>query len=1068
MLRLLFTVVVCGAGFAATPVPLTSGDPTACFNRMDGAGTLTTVAVSGMPFSTALHVKTAAIPATANDWDIRPRCFATLAAKQDDVVVAAFWMRAVAPAGGMGFTTFVVEQNVSPYTKSVTYTAAAGSQWRRFEAPFTMAQTYAAGGYNLSFWTTFPNQEIEIGGFTILDYGPGVPFSALGLTAWPYDGHAADAPWRTAAAQRIDRYRKGDIVVALRDDAGKPMAGTGVRVKMRRHGFGFGTAVAGDALQNTGADGANYRAALKRLFNKAVPENALKWPFFESWGRPQADYMLPWLASNGFAQVRGHNVIWPGLSNLPQDVQTLLKTAPVDATALRKRIDTHIAEVMAYARGKVTEWDVLNEPYTNKDVQAALGDAEMISWFQQARAADPGAKLYINDYDNVESGGYSMQHINGFYSIIKTMLEGGAPIDGIGLQAHFNTNLTAPDRVMEVFDQFAGFGKDLQITEFDVTLADEQLQADYTRDFLTLAFSHPAVKGFMIWGFWAGAHWRPSAAMIRKDWSTTLAHDAWNDLIYRQWWTDVTGTTGVDGTFRTRGFLGDYDVEYTVNGVTRTLPLTTSSNTLPTYVSNGSVAGTLTAAGVVNGASFQGGSVAPGEIVTIFGSGFGPASIAQASYGADRKLPTSVGDTKVLFDGIAAPMIYAAAGQTAAIAPYAIKTTTKIQVEYLGTVSNAVALPVAAAAPGIFQCANKPGVAVVVNYSAGGKISCNDDYTPPGPGDVVSFYATGEGAVTPAIADGQAPAGVYPAPGAWSAAFGGVTAQMCASTFIGLVYAGVTQVNVCVPEGAPRTASVPLTLTVGGAQSPPAATDLSPGWKLIWSDEFNGAAGSPPDGSKWAFDLGGGGWGNQELETYTNNAANIFQDGAGNLTVRAVRGPDGQYTSARMKTQGKFEFQYGKAEARIRIPSGQGLWPAFWMLGADIATANWPACGEIDIMENIGREPATVHATVHGPGYSGGGGIGGPANLAAGRFADDYHVYGVEWSAKTVAFYLDGAKYFEVTPAKLPTGAKWVYDHPFFLLLNVAVGGQWPGNPDATTVFPQQMLVDWVRVYQQR
>ncbi len=166
-----------------------------------------------------------------------------------------------------------------------------------------------------------------------------------------------------------------------------------------------------------------------------------------------------------------------------------------------------------------------------------------------------------------------------------------------------------------------------------------------------------------------------------------------------------------------------------------------------------------------------------------------------------------------------------------------------------------------------------------------------------------------------------------------------------------------------------------------------------------------------------------------------------------------------------MKTSGKFEQQYGRFEARIKISYGQGMWPAFWMLGNDIGTVGWPTCGEIDIMENIGKEPAMVHGTIHGPGYSGGTGIGSPFSLAKGRFADDYHLYAVEWEPNLVRFYVDNNLYATRTPADLPQGTKWVYDHPFFMILNLAVGGDWPGAPDNATVFPQTMLVDYVRVY---
>jgi len=245
------------------------------------------------------------------------------------------------------------------------------------------------------------------------------------------------------------------------------------------------------------------------------------------------------------------------------------------------------------------------------------------------------------------------------------------------------------------------------------------------------------------------------------------------------------------------------------------------------------------------------------------------------------------------------------------------------------------------------------------------------------------------------------------------------------------------------------------------------------GWKLTWSDEFNAADGSPVDSSKWVSETGGKGWGNQELEYYTSRPQNAIQQG-GNLVITALAekftGSDGvtrDYTSARLKTQTRFSEKYGRFEARIKIPRGQGIWPAFWMLGDNIDRVGWPGCGEIDIMENIGREPTLVHGTIHGPGYSGANGIGAPFALTdTAGFADGFHIYAVEWAPRTIRFYVDDHLYATRTPADLPKGTKWVYDHPFFILLNVAVGGGWPGNPDRTSVFPQTMLVDYVRVYQ--
>jgi beta-glucanase (GH16 family) len=236
-------------------------------------------------------------------------------------------------------------------------------------------------------------------------------------------------------------------------------------------------------------------------------------------------------------------------------------------------------------------------------------------------------------------------------------------------------------------------------------------------------------------------------------------------------------------------------------------------------------------------------------------------------------------------------------------------------------------------------------------------------------------------------------------------------------------------------------------------------------WTLAWNDDFDGPANSAPDQSKWAYDLGAGGWGNHELETYTDNRENSFLDGKGNLVIRTLRSTSGGYTSARLKTQGKFSTAYGKIEVRIKLPYGQGIWPAFWMLGDDIESVAWPTCGEIDIMENIGREPLLNHGSLHGPGYPPEG-ITGKYELPDHQpYHDAFHVFTIEWTPGKVEFFVDGVRYESVTPASMPAKAKWVFEHPFFILLNVAVGGDWPGNPDSSTVFPQEMLVDYVRVW---
>jgi beta-glucanase (GH16 family) len=263
------------------------------------------------------------------------------------------------------------------------------------------------------------------------------------------------------------------------------------------------------------------------------------------------------------------------------------------------------------------------------------------------------------------------------------------------------------------------------------------------------------------------------------------------------------------------------------------------------------------------------------------------------------------------------------------------------------------------------------------------------------------------------------------------------------------------------------------------AQRPAAASALDErtkaDWILVWSDEFDGRDGSIPDAKKWKFDVGGGGWGNRELEYYTDRAANAAVR-AGKLVITAQRveytGADNltrSYTSARLKTQGLFAQAYGRFVARIQIPRGRGIWPAFWLLGEDIESRGWPQCGEIDVMENIGREPSTNHGSLHGPGYSGDQDFTSIIHLPGGvKLADDFHEYAMEWEPGEVRFAMDGQTYAAFRPSQLPPGKKWVFDHPSFILLNVAVGGDWPGPPDASTEFPQRMLVDWVRVYKKK
>lgn len=264
-----------------------------------------------------------------------------------------------------------------------------------------------------------------------------------------------------------------------------------------------------------------------------------------------------------------------------------------------------------------------------------------------------------------------------------------------------------------------------------------------------------------------------------------------------------------------------------------------------------------------------------------------------------------------------------------------------------------------------------------------------------------------------------------------------------------------------------------LALALGSCEEDTPETGGKPednGWVLVWSDEFDTPTeDNRPNPSKWTYELGASGFGNSELQNYTDkekNASYTTYKGEGCLKITALKDGDGAtYSSARIKTEGLFEFQYGRAEARLMLPYGVGLWPAFWMLGADYSTNEWPACGEIDIMENKGIQPNIVSSALHMPGRSGGNPVTSTFGYQDRRFDTDFHIFAVEWSKERIDFIVDGTVYHRVEKASVTDG-QWAFDHPFFLILNVAVGGTFGGNPTDNTYFPQSMYVDYVRVYQ--
>jgi len=273
-----------------------------------------------------------------------------------------------------------------------------------------------------------------------------------------------------------------------------------------------------------------------------------------------------------------------------------------------------------------------------------------------------------------------------------------------------------------------------------------------------------------------------------------------------------------------------------------------------------------------------------------------------------------------------------------------------------------------------------------------------------------------------------------------------------------------------------------LALSAALGCTPNSTVPTSPAlWTEVWSDEFDGQAGASIDAMKWRYDTADGcasgncGWGNNEKEYYSAAPENIALDGQGHLRIVARTAPPAggltcyygpcRYTSAKVTTRGKMEVLPGRVEARIKLAAGQGLWPAFWMLGHNIAAVGWPACGELDIMENRGSAPTTTSSAVHGPGYSGNTPFAHAHVLSHGTVADDFHTFSVEWDSLTVRYFVDDTVHYVVGRSQVAPYGNWVFDQAFFVILNLAVGGHFDGDPQSDAIFPAPMLVDYVRVY---
>lgn len=516
----------------------------------------------------ALRLET--LKEAANPWDVQASAKIAAAVSKDDVCLASFWIRTQGSRleSGEAETQFVFELAKDPWEKSAEYPVRAGKEWRQIFVPFQAKASYPTGGAQMIFRMGYRPQAFEVAGMQVRDFGSQVKLGDLPVTKLSYQGREADAPWRKEAQARIEALRMAPLSIKVVDAQGRPVPGALVNVHQVRSAFYFGSALSGHYLfrEKQAAGKTRYEAELKRLFNITVEENAFKWPSLAGdWGSEMGMSLAlesaNWAKENGLA-FRAHNLYWPSWRNSPKGLRSYEK----DPEGLRRELLEHVRATVTTAKGLVTYWDVVNEPFDNHELSDILGAKSLGEAFREAHLADPAAKLYINDYAILAGGGGDTPHRQHYRQVIEGLLRGGAPLQGIGLQGHFGWNLTGMDDAKAILDQYAALLPHLSITEYDISVDDLDLAGDYTRDLLTLFFSHPAAEAFLMWGFWDGAHWGGNAPLFKKDWTPKPALQVWEDLVLKQWRTNANGMTSQDGAYNLRAFKGDYEVIVSLAG----------------------------------------------------------------------------------------------------------------------------------------------------------------------------------------------------------------------------------------------------------------------------------------------------------------------------------------------------------------------------------------------------------------------------------------------------------------------------------------------------------------------
>lgn len=487
--------------------------------------------------------------------------------RKGDVMLATMKMKTLRAQQETGESAVYLyfQEASSPYSKSFIMQLGSDTDWTTFNIPFKAHRDFAPGEAAVEMALGSLSQHVLIKELKVLDYGPDMDIASLPQTRFTYPGREEDAAWRKEALERIEKIRTAPVRVLVRDARGKAVKGAVVNVKMVRSDFVWGTAISGTKMFHGQKLDSVYAGKLSEYFNTAILGNGLKaGGWFEPSRKESTLRTFKWLSDNGF-RVRGHNLVWPAWKFNPRAARIIAQEESPEV--FDRYVKAQFHERMAYTKGRVIAWDVVNEPMHEKEFFLYLpkGEDTMVDWFRLAKELDPDAQLFINEYAMLNCV-QSQDNIRAYIDMIKDLRAKGAPIEAIGVQGHIGTQPRAPQLVISDLDLFEPLGLPVQITEWDINTKDEELQADYSRDFLIAVYSHPCVTGINMWGFWQADHWKPDAALFRTDWSEKPNAKVWRDLVLGKWKTDVTLKTSRTGEVSSRAHFGEYEISVSYKG----------------------------------------------------------------------------------------------------------------------------------------------------------------------------------------------------------------------------------------------------------------------------------------------------------------------------------------------------------------------------------------------------------------------------------------------------------------------------------------------------------------------